>query len=115
MASQTVILRALDAHRGQFGAHTTVNSADASGGVSLVPARTGLTGVIDALVISFGAAVTCKLTDSAGELLQPIYGAANTTWNLPDKALIKATGDNKAISFTADSGDITVFAVYHYE
>lgn len=116
MASQTVTLRPPYAMVGEGYAHTTKNSGDASGGVTLVPQIASKTGVIDSLVISFGAAITCKLSDTGGELLDVIYGAANSTWNLPEGAFLRSTGQNLDIDFTTSgAGNITVFALYHYE
>ena len=66
--------------RGEVYHQKSFQSADlTTASVAVVPAVTGKLAVIDKLVISFGGAQTFQLLAGTDELLDGIYGAANTT------------------------------------
>lgn len=114
MASVTKSIKPPSTYRGQDFTQETLNSTDASGGVNLVPAAAGKTGVIDYLLISFGAAINAELDDGTDQIVENIYGAANASVEIDGP--IYGTGANSVIDLTTSgAGNITAFFRWHYE
>ena len=101
--------------RGEVSHQKSFQSADlTTASVAVVPAVTGKLAVIDKLVISFGGAQTFQLLAGTDELLDGIYGAANTTVTLDIPIRSDAVGE--AIGFhSSASGNIAFYVIYHYE
>jgi len=94
----------------------TANESDisSSANTTLVALLANKTAVIDRLTISFGAAISLQVLAGTDPLVEAIYGAANTTTTI--EGPIRSDVIGEAIGFkTSGAGNITLFAIYHYE
>ena len=90
------------------------SNISSSGNTTLVALLANKTAVIDRLTISFGAAISLQVLAGTDPLVEAIYGAANTTTTI--EGPIRSDVIGEAITFkTSGAGNITLFAIYHYE
>ena len=100
----------------------TSNDSNIAGGLSgtdpindtLILSVQNKVAVIDRLTRSYGAAIGLQVLAGTDVLVENIYGAANTTVSI--EGPIRSDTAGEGITFrTSGAGNITLFAIYHYE
>jgi len=113
MASLTVPRNAPRLGAGINYGQKTVTSADASGGVEIVPALTGYRAVIDRIAINTAGTEVVSLlagTDALTAVMTLISGHIHYLYDISSDVISEAIKID-----TVDSGVISVVVHYHYE
>jgi len=113
MASLTFPIPSERTRAGRHYEQKTITSADASSGITVVPALTGYTAVIDKICINCAATEVVSLLAGSDALVDVMTLNAGSIHELTD---IRSDTISEAITLdTVDSGTITAFLIYHYE